>query len=106
MHEAALRADEDPYTLATLGASWQSFLHALRVLRCKLPLLAAFPPFRHRLALHKQVLDEILEKRMASSRSRQVLHEVKRKMSGHPLRPRTPQPTTWIDVAAATQIAK
>jgi len=36
MHEAALRADEDPDRL--------SFLHALRVVRRKLPLLAAFPP--------------------------------------------------------------
>jgi len=27
-------------------------------------------------------------------------------MSGYPLRPRTPQPTTWIDVAVAIRIAK
>jgi len=27
-------------------------------------------------------------------------------MSGYPLRPRTPQPTTRINVAAAIQIAK
>jgi hypothetical protein len=36
MHEAALRADEDPDRL--------SFLHAVRVLRRKLPQFAAFPP--------------------------------------------------------------
>ena len=36
MHEAALRADEDPDRL--------SFLHAVRVVRRKLPLLVAFPP--------------------------------------------------------------
>jgi hypothetical protein len=36
MHEAALRADEDPDRL--------SFLHAVRVVRRKLPLLAAIPP--------------------------------------------------------------
>jgi len=36
MHEAAQRADEDPDRL--------SFLHAVRVVRRKLPLLAAFPP--------------------------------------------------------------
>ena len=36
MHEAALRADEDPDRL--------SFLHAVRVVRRKLPLLAAFHP--------------------------------------------------------------
>ena len=64
-----------------------------------------FPP-RDRLALHEQVLDEILEERVASSRGRQVPRGVKRKMSGYPLRPRTPQPTTWIDVVAAIQIAK
>ena len=36
MHEAALQADEDPDRL--------SFLHAVRVVRRKLPLFAAFPP--------------------------------------------------------------
>jgi len=36
MHEAALRADEDPDQL--------SFLHAVRVVRRKLPLFAAVPP--------------------------------------------------------------
>ncbi len=36
MHEATLRADEDPDRL--------SFLHAVRVVRRKLPLFAAFPP--------------------------------------------------------------
>jgi hypothetical protein len=38
MHEAALRAGEDPDRL--------SFLHAVRVIRRKLPLLAALPPSR------------------------------------------------------------
>jgi len=36
MHEAALAVDEDPDRL--------SFTHAVRVLRRKLPQLAAFPP--------------------------------------------------------------
>ena len=36
MHEAALEADEDPDRL--------SFLHAVRVVRRKLPLAAAIPP--------------------------------------------------------------
>jgi len=71
--------------------------------------LRLFPP-QHRLALHEEVLDEILEERVASCRGRQVPRGVKRKMSrkmsGYPLRPRTPQPTTWIDVAAAIRIAK
>ncbi len=52
------------------------------------------------------MLDEILEESVASSRSRQVPHRVKRKMSGYPLRPRTPQPTTRIDFSASIQIAK
>ena len=36
MHEAALKADEDPDRL--------SFLHAVRVVRRKLPRLVAIPP--------------------------------------------------------------
>ena len=36
MHEAALRADKDPDEL--------SFLHAVRVVRRKLPMMVAFPP--------------------------------------------------------------
>ena len=36
MHEAALKADEDPDRL--------SFSHAVRVVRRKLPLFAALPP--------------------------------------------------------------
>lgn len=50
MHEAALCADEDPDRL--------SFLHAVRIIRRKLPLFAALPP-RARHALHEAVLDEI-----------------------------------------------
>src|SRR5215210_3541520 len=49
MHEAALRADEDPDRL--------SFSHAVRVIRRKLPQFAALPPpARH--ALHEAALDE------------------------------------------------
>ena len=63
MHEAALRAGEDPDRL--------SFLHAVRVVRRKLPVFAALPP-RARPALHEAVLAEILEERVASSRGRRV----------------------------------
>ena len=56
--------------------------------------------------MHEAVLDEILEERVASSRGRQVPRGVKRKMSGYPLRPRAPQPTTWVDIAATIRIAK
>jgi hypothetical protein len=52
------------------------------------------------------VLDEILEERVANSRGRQVPRGVKRKMSGYQLRPRLPQPTAWIDFAAAIRIVK
>jgi DNA-binding cell septation regulator SpoVG len=80
-------------------------LHAVRVVRRKRPLFAALPP-QHRLAQHEEVLDEILGERVTSSRGRQVPRGVKRKMSGYPLRPRTPQPTTRIDFSAAIRIAK
>ena len=52
------------------------------------------------------MLDEILEERVVSGRGRQVPRGLKRKMSSYPLRPRTPQPTTRIDVTAAIQIVK
>ena len=67
--------------------------------------LRRFPP-RAKPALHRAVLDEILEERVASSRGRQVPRGVKRKMSGYQLRPRTPQPTTRIDFTAAIRIIK
>jgi IS4 transposase len=38
MHEAALKADDDPDRL--------SFLHAVRVIRRKLPVFATIPPYR------------------------------------------------------------
>ena len=56
--------------------------------------------------MHKAVLDEILEERVVSGRGRQVPRGVKRKMSGYQLRPRVPQPTTWIDFVAARRIVK
>ena len=43
---------------------------------------------------------------MASRRGRRVPREVKRKMSGYQLRPRTPQPTIHVDLTAAIQIVK
>ena len=104
MHEAALRADEDPDRL--------SFLHAVRVARRKLPVCGAscpcspcFPP-RARPALHGAVLAEILEERVASSRGRRVPRGVNLKMRGSQLRPRTPQPTVRIGFATAIRIVK
>jgi hypothetical protein len=52
------------------------------------------------------VLDEILEERVANSRGRQVPRGIKRKMSGYPLRPRAPHPTTRFDVKATIRILK
>jgi hypothetical protein len=97
MHEAALRADEDPDRL--------SFSHAVRVVRRKVPTFGALPP-RARRVLHDAVLDEILEERAVSGRGRQVPRGVKRKMSGYPLRPRAAWPTTRIDFTTAIQVVK
>jgi hypothetical protein len=47
-----------------------------------------------------------LEERAVSGRGRTVPRGVKRTMSGYPLRPRAPQPTTRIDFAAAILTAK
>jgi hypothetical protein len=52
------------------------------------------------------VLDEILEERVVSGRSRRVPRGVKRKMSNYQLRPRTPQPTVRVDFTAAIRIVK
>ena len=52
------------------------------------------------------MLEEILEEGVASSRGRRVPRGVKRKVSGYRLRPRTAQPTTRIDFAAAIRIVK
>lgn len=52
------------------------------------------------------MLNEILEERAVSGRGRQVPRGVKRKMSGYPLRPRTPQPITRVDFSAAIRIVK
>jgi hypothetical protein len=52
------------------------------------------------------VLEEILEERAVSGRGRQVPRGVKRKMSGYPLRPRTPQPITRADFSAAIRTVK
>ena len=98
MHEAALRGP----TKTRIGCrSCMPCAWCGASCRC----LWLFPP-RGRLALHNEVLDEILEERVASSRGRQVPRGVKRKMSGYPLRPRTPQPTRQINIAAAVRIAK
>lgn len=67
------QADEDPDRL--------SFSYAVRLVRRKLPQFAA-------LSSSSQVLNEILEECVASSRGRRVPRGVKRKISGYSLRPR------------------
>ena len=52
------------------------------------------------------MLAEILEERVEGRRGRRVPRGIKRKMSGYKLRSRTPQPTTYIDFAAAIRIVK
>jgi len=83
MHEAALKADQDPDRL--------SFLHAVRVIRRKLNVYGAIPPQQRR-TFHNAVLDEILQERVVSSRNRRNPRGLKRKMSNFPLRPATSSP--------------
>ncbi len=81
MHEAALTVDVDPDRVSSV--------HAVRVIRRKLPLAVAMPP-RARPAFHEAVLAELVDgrDRVVSSRGRHVPRGVKRKMSNFPLRPR------------------
>jgi Transposase DDE domain. len=97
MHEAALQDREDPDRL--------SFLHAVRVIRRKLPQFGLFPP-QERKAFHKAVLAEILEERVVSSRGRQIPRGVKRKMSNFPLRPRNVSATRPVRYADHIKIFK
>jgi len=82
MHEAALKADEDPDRL--------SFLHAVRVIRRKMAAYGAIPLQRGKPFIG--VLGEILEERVVSSRNRRNFRGVKRKMSNFPIRPRHCKP--------------
>ena len=56
--------------------------------------------------MHEAILQEILEERVVSSRSRINFRGVKRKMSNYNLRPRKRQPTRRIDVAKRIRIIK
>jgi len=97
IHEAALKADEDPDQL--------SFLQAVRVVRRKLPTAIAVPP-RKRKTFHDAVLNEILQERVASSQNRRNRLGVKRKMSNFPLHRQTDPPLPAIDIATAILIIK
>jgi hypothetical protein len=96
MHEAALRADQDP--------DKRSFLHAVRVVRRKVAAFGAIPP-QGRKAFHNAVLDVILDESAASSRNRRNPRGVKRKMSNFPLR-RGYKRSPLSDISATIRIVK
>jgi hypothetical protein len=69
------------------------------------PASPLFPP-RQRKVLRDVILDEILQERVVSSRSRVNFRGVKRKMSNYNLRPRKRQRTRRVNVAARIKIVK
>ena len=95
MHEAALKAGEDPDRL--------SFLHEVRAVRRKLQAYGAIPP-REKRAFHNVVRDEILQDRVVSSRNRRNPRGVKREMSNFPLRPRHIKPLPKINIREAIKV--
>ena len=96
-HEAAVKAGLDPDCL--------SFLHAVRVVRRRLPLFVMTAPSQ-RAALRESVLEEILEERVDSSRGRRNPRAVKRKMSSYPLKRSQPQLPSIPDIAEHIRIVK
>ena len=97
MHEAALKADEDPDRL--------SLLHSVRVVQRRLARYAAILP-RHRPGLHEAIPREILEQRVVSSRNRLNPRGVKRKISNYSLRSRKRQPARCVDASKRIGIVK
>lgn len=57
-------------------------------------------------ALHRAILDEILEERVVSSRGRHNSRGVKRKMTNYPIRHPLRAPTFKIDYAQCIQVLK
>ena len=96
IHEAALRADEDPDRI--------SFLHTVRVVRRKLPAAIAIPPPRMSKAFRDAVRDEIFQERVVSSRNRRNPRGVKRKTSNFPVRRRGSAPLPSVNPVEATKI--
>src|ERR1700690_3805417 len=64
---------------------------------------APFPP-RDRPALHRAVLDEILEERVPPRAHRRNKRGVKRKMSSFPVRRKADRPLPPLDIAKAIRI--
>jgi len=97
MHEAALKADEDPDRL--------SFVHSVHVVLRRMPRYGAIPPLSRRKPSTKRY-SKILEERVASSTNRINPRGVKRKMSNYNLRPHQRQRTRRRDVAKLIWIVK
>jgi hypothetical protein len=93
MHEAALRANEDP--------DRPSFLPAVRVVQRRLPRCVSIPP-RQTKVFHEAILQESV----MSSRSRVSPRGVKRMMNNYPLRSRKRQRTRRIDFGKRIKIVK
>jgi len=87
------------------GPDRLSFLHAVRVVRRKLPASPRFPP-RDRPAFHAAVLRELVEERVVSSRGRRTPRGVKRKMTKYPLRPRKHVQAAWVSLVPRVKIVK
>ena len=69
------------------------------------PATLLFPP-RQKAALHEAILDEILEERVVSSRTRINPRGVKRKMSNYPLRPPKRSRTRRVEFTKRIRIIK
>lgn len=97
MHEAALKVEEDPDQL--------SFLHAVRVIRCKRPLYAAFSPCGPSGAAGGRAGRN--SGRACGEQPRAVRAAgVRHKMSNYALRPRDSVPTRRRDYRAAIRVLK
>ncbi|WP_146748533.1 hypothetical protein [Thiomonas sp. X19] len=81
------------------------FIHAVRVVRRKLPVFNAIPPVQ-RQAFHERVLDTILQEGVACHRGRRNLRSVKRTMSNWPLRRRHAKPPRPVVINQAIPIIK
>jgi len=67
------------------------------------PPSAAFPPLK-RAALHRAILEEILDERVPPRAHRRNKRGVKRKMSNYPIRRKVDRPPPKINIALCIQI--
>ena len=98
MHEAALKADEDPDRL--------SLSHAVPCDTSQTPLFSLlFPPEEIAMS-HDRVVEDILEERVVSSRNRRNPRGVKRKMTSFPVRRSGLKPISKLDLQLVIKIVK